>query len=142
MKVLRAKQQADFFKIVRIRTAVFVLEQQVNISIEQDKLDDTALHWFVESDQQEAIACCRGLVQDSQVVQLGRVAVLQNWRSQHVGRTLMLVVQQDCKQLGFKKVLVHAQAQVEGFYTSLGYTVVSEPFYEAGIKHLSMEKSL
>ena len=55
---------------------------------------------------------------------------------------MMREVENDPHLAKFKKIVVHAQAQVEGFYSSLGYTTVSEPFYEAGIKHVTMEKAL
>jgi len=63
MKLKLAQTQSDFFRIVRIRTAVFVEEQHVDIKIEQDAQDDTALHWLVEDDDGQAIACCRGLAE-------------------------------------------------------------------------------
>ena len=55
---------------------------------------------------------------------------------------MMREVENDPHLAKFKKIVVHAQAQVEGFYASLGYTTVSKPFYEAGIKHVTMEKAL
>ena len=61
MKTKFAETQADFFRIVRIRTEVFVIEQQVDLHIEQDQDDETALHWLVENEAGEAVACCRGL---------------------------------------------------------------------------------
>lgn len=60
MKTKFAETQADFFRIVRIRTEVFVIEQQVDLHIEQDQDDDTAMHWLVENEAGEAVACCRG----------------------------------------------------------------------------------
>ena len=73
MKTKFAETQADFFRIVRIRTEVFVIEQQVDLHIEQDQDDDTALHWLVENEDGEAIACCRGL-DFGEEIHLGRVA--------------------------------------------------------------------
>lgn len=141
MKARQAETQADFFRIVRIRSQVFVKEQQVDIQIEQDSADDTARHWLAENDSGEAVACCRGLPQGP-VMQIGRVAVLKDYRHQHVGALLMRGVEEDLRSSSFEKIVVHAQAQVEGFYASLGYITVSKPFYEAGIRHVTMEKKL
>ena len=55
---------------------------------------------------------------------------------------MMREIEKDPHLARFKKIVLHAQAQVEGFYASLGYTTVSEPFYEAGIRHVTMEKVL
>lgn len=139
MKLKLAQTQSDFFRVVRIRTAVFVEEQHVDIKIEQDAQDDTALHWLVEDDDGQAIACCRGLA-EGDVLQIGRVAVLKPVRGRHVGRFLMLGLEQDPALKPFSRLRVHAQIQVEGFYASLGYRTVSAPFEEAGILHVTMEK--
>ena len=56
MKTKFAETQADFFRIVRIRTEVFVIEQQVDLHIEQDQDDETALHWLVENEAGEALS--------------------------------------------------------------------------------------
>ena len=55
MKTKFAETQADFFRIVRIRTEVFVIEQQVDLHIEQDQDDETALHWLVENEAGERL---------------------------------------------------------------------------------------
>ena len=141
MKTKFAETQADFFRIVRIRTEVFVIEQQVDLHIEQDQDDDTAMHWLVENEAGEAVACCRGL-DFGEEIHIGRVAVLKSYRGQHVGALMMREIEKDPHLARFKKIVLHAQAQVEGFYASLGYTTVSEPFYEAGIRHVTMEKAL
>jgi len=40
------------------------------------------------------------------------------------------------------RCLLHAQQRVEGSYHTLGYRTVSEPFAEAGIPHVEMERAL
>ena len=136
-----ANTQSDFFQIVRIRTEVFVDEQKVDIHIEQDEHDDTALHWLVLDDHHQPVACCRGLVNNDEI-QIGRVAVLQSCRHQGIATKMLKDIEHDPHLQGMKRIVVHAQIQVREFYDQLDYRVISEPFYEAGIRHVTMEKSL
>ena len=136
-----AESQSDFFQIVRIRTEVFVDEQNVDIHIEQDENDDTALHWLVLDDHHHPAACCRGLI-DNDEIRIGRVAVLKPYRHQGIATQMMKDVEQDPHLQGLKRIVVHAQIQVKDFYDQLDYQVISKPFYEAGIQHVTMEKRL
>ena len=136
-----AQSQSDFFRIVRIRTAVFIDEQNVDIHIEQDEKDDTACHWLVLDEHRQPVACCRGLIHGDEI-QLGRVAVLKPYRHQGIATKMMKDIEKDPHLQGLKRIIVHAQIQVREFYDQLDYTVVSDPFYEAGICHVTMEKAL
>ncbi|MNN97524.1 putative N-acetyltransferase YjcF [compost metagenome] len=47
------------------------------------------------------------------------------------------------RELGLEASILDAQCQAENFYKKLGYEVIStEPFYDAGILHVRMQKML
>lgn len=140
MKIIIANTQKHFFQIMKIRSLVFVCEQGVDIQIEQDEADENATHWLVYNEFNQPIATCRSLIEEN-YVKIGRVAVLKNFRHQHIATQLMSSLAQ-YPPYASKILQVHAQAHAVDFYQKLGYTITSSPYFEAGIEHLSMEKQL
>ena len=47
----------------------------------------------------------------------------------------------DAQQAGFHAYMMHAQAHLERFYTTLGFTATDHRFEEAGIPHVQMVRS-
>ena len=46
------------------------------------------------------------------------------------------------RDLGYRKLCMHARKTALGFYEKLGYTVAGEEFLEVTIPHFTMEKAL
>ncbi|MNH80670.1 putative N-acetyltransferase YjcF [compost metagenome] len=128
-----------------IRKEVFVQEQKVPVDIEIDEFDvigPDSHHVLIELDGRYA-ATGRITYYKDNAAKIQRVAVRQEFRSHGIGRVLMLALEQMARDLGFEKAVLDGQCQAEGFYTRLGYKVISdEPFYDAGILHVRMEKKL
>lgn len=70
------------------------------------------------------------------------MAILPSYQGQNLGKLLLEDVIQFCQKQGFKRMVLHAQLTAKGFYDKLGFTCSGEEFEEAGIMHISMEKSL
>ena len=69
---------------------------------------------------------------------LERFAVLKKYRNKGVGKLLVRYIEQ---KIGCnKKIYLHAQEPVVGFYSTVGYQKVGEKFFEAGIPHWKMIK--
>lgn len=141
MKIKIANSQKDVFNCVRVRLNVFVGEQGVDFSLEQEKRDDEAIHYLVYNDEGEGIGTCR-LLEEEESVLLGRLAVLKAYRGKHIGESLLKAVEQDPTVLKKGKIILHAQLHAKGFYEKCGYRAVGEIFYEAGIAHVLMEKKI
>ena len=118
---------------VPIRYNVFVLEQQVPVTIEMDELDAVSTH-YVAFHGHQAIGTAR-ITPDFHI---GRVAVQQGWRSSGIGRMLMDAI---VKDLGDRDLHLNAQTAVEQFYKKLGFKAHGDTFMEAGIEHISMMRS-
>lgn len=140
MEIKKASTQKDFFGLVQLRTEVFVLEQKVDIQIEQDIKDFTAIHYIVW-DNNEAVGCLRILDEEEYAV-IGRVAVKKSRRKENIGYTLMRAIENDPFIKSKGKISLHAQRSAENFYIKCGYKIASEPYIEAGIEHVMMEKIL
>lgn len=140
MEIKKASTQKDFFGLVQLRTEVFVLEQKVDIQIEQDIKDFTAIHYIVW-DNNEAVGCLRILDEEEYAV-IGRVAVKKSRRKEKIGYALMKAIENDPFIKSKGKISLHAQRSAENFYIKCGYKIASEPYIEAGIEHVMMEKIL
>lgn len=124
-----------------IRQEVFIEEQKCPPEEEWDVYDEVSRHLigFVAG-QPIATARWRTAPYDGRAAaKLERFAILQPYRGRGYGRTLVRHVMDDARRAGFHTLILHAQAHLEEFYTSLGFTTVSkEWFMEAGIPHVLM----
>ena len=121
----------------RIRRRVFGGEQGVSDEHDRDPRDADAFHLLLIRDG-ETIGTAR-LLRDGTI---GRVALLPTARGHGLGRVLMAAVEGLARAQGIRRVHLHAQVQAIGFYERLGYQTHGEAFFEAGIRHAEMEKTL
>ena len=119
--------------LTSVRMAVFVEEQGVGRETELDGEDAGCRHFLAEDADGEPIGAAR-LVATGQI---GRMAVLADWRRRGVGAQLLAHAVAAARQDG-RQVFLHAQAQAVPFYERNGFKVVGGPFDEAGISHRKM----
>lgn len=129
-----ASWQQDNAALCQLRRKVFVEEQNVPEELEWDGLDAEALHLLAEDTQGQAIATAR-MLGDGHI---GRVAVLQPWRGQGVGKVLMQHLLELARQRGHHQVFLDAQVEALDFYRRLGFVAEGEVFMDAGIPHRHM----
>lgn len=120
-----------------IRYRVFIEEQKVPIELEWDEYDDSATH-FIACRDGETIACAR-LKSDGQI---GRMAVLKEYRSQGTGQQLLRLVLQTAANKNINEVYLHAQVSAIPFYEKQGFTAIGDIFFEADIPHREMFKKV
>ena len=126
----------------RLRTAVFVEEQRIPKELEWDAADATAVHAVAYNRLGRPLATGRLLTFEPGSSKVGRMAVDRMLRGGRLGRDVLHALMQAARERGDAEVVLHAQRSAEGFYARLGYTVLGEPFEEAGIPHVSMFKRL
>ena len=124
-----------------IRRAVFVIEQDVAPSLEWDDAETDATHLLLVADGRP-VGTARARLPDPQTVKAERVAVRRSARNEGWGRRLINAVERVGVTADASRCLLHAQQRVAEFYDKLGYQPISEPFEEAGIPHVKMERSL
>jgi len=71
---------------------------------------------------------------------IGRLAVLKEHREKGHGTCAVVALVDEAKRLGITRVFLGAQMQAVGFYEKLGFSTCGDPFLEAGIEHVEMEK--
>ncbi|PKM57618.1 MAG: GNAT family N-acetyltransferase [Firmicutes bacterium HGW-Firmicutes-3] len=119
-----------------IRYEVFTKEQGVDIQHERDFYDYFA-HHVVVMEGDLPVATGR-LIFTNEVFLLGRIAVLKNYRRKNYGDLVVRMLIDRAFSIGATEVEVHAQLSVQGFYEGIGFISIGEPFFEAGIEHITM----
>ncbi|WP_028545011.1 GNAT family N-acetyltransferase [Paenibacillus taiwanensis] len=144
-EIIEVKTQEQLDECIAIRKEVFVQEQNVPDEVEcdeYDSLDAPAFHVLLMIDGKYG-ATGRVKLIDEFTAKMQRIAVRKPFRGLGIGRTLMIGLEQIARAHGVEKCVLDGQCQAEGFYKSLGYETVSEePFYDADILHVRMEKKL
>lgn len=69
---------------------------------------------------------------------IGRMAVLKSHRGKGVGRKLLQHAIAGAEKLGAKRIYLHAQVAVIGFYEKSGFRCVGPVFEEGKIPHRKM----
>lgn len=141
MKLKYVDSQKDLVDCLRVRIEVFVKEQEIDIDLELDMEDATCKHFALINDDGKVIGTCR-LLDEGDVVHVGRVAVLKSERKNGAGKFMILEIEKVCKQLGYKKMVLGAQCSAIMFYEKCGFQAYGDLYLDADIDHRMMEKLL
>ncbi len=138
--IREADWPTDGNQLSNIRRIVFIVEQNVPKEEEWDGKDEDSWHWIATDQEDSPIGTAR-LLPDGQI---GRMAVLHEYRQFGVGAALLEAAVEKGRHLGFENVYLNAQTHALGFYERGGFTIdESQPeFMEAGIAHRRMTQVL
>jgi ElaA protein len=132
------------YAVLALRSAVFVVEQECAYQ-DPDGLDllDGTRHLIGMSGGDGIAAYARVLAPDANhpTPRIGRVIVSDRMRGQQLGRRLMERALVCCEEhWPGQPVELGGQAHLTGFYGSLGFRSVGEPYDEDGIRHVWMRR--
>src|SRR6476646_144748 len=134
---------ADLYAVVRLREAVFVVEQRCPYP-DADGRDPNAWHLLGWSDigrERRLVAYARVFEAGVRYVEasMGRIVTAPEVRGTGLGRVL---VEEGLRRLDSlapgQPVKIAAQQRLEKFYAGFGFTPVSAPYDEDGIRHVDM----
>jgi predicted GNAT family N-acyltransferase len=134
--VRTVSSKSELKRAFAIRLRVFVKEQGVPQEIELDRDDARAMH-LLAIDSGKAVGTARIAMRRGNA-KIGRMAVLKSYRRKGVGTRLLKRAVQMARRSGAKKIYLHAQVPVIGFYENLNFRCVGPVFDEAGIPHRKM----
>lgn len=132
----------EYHQITQARERVFYLEQHVSC-LDADDIDPHCTYLYVEQAGQ-IIGFLRmipaGIAYEE--VSIGRVLVCDEFRREGICRKMMQTAI-DYIQASWRTshIKISAQAYLVDFYKSLGFTLISEAYLEAGITHYKMLRS-
>jgi predicted GNAT family N-acyltransferase len=124
-------------EIRRIRNDVFTDEQGIAEAIDFDGQDPDALHVLVAYGGKN-VGTGR-MLSDGHI---GRLAVLQEVRGRGLGARAVLALVEEAERIGLNRVYLGAQMHAVGFYERLGFAIYGQPYTEADIEHIHMERFL
>jgi predicted GNAT family N-acyltransferase len=134
--VKRVSSEKQLAQAYAIRIRVFVREQGVPRAIELDDDDCTAMH-FLATVGTRAVGTAR-VVMHRGAAKIGRMAVLKSYRRRGVGTKLLRRAILAARRMSARKIYLHAQVAVAGFYQRMNFLSVGPVFDEAGIAHRKM----
>lgn len=137
LKVEIVKWIDGYAPLSMIREKVFIEEQKVTPQLEWDGKDEEAIHFLAYQDE-KAIGCARAFVIENHM-QLGRMAVLKEYRNNGIGSFLIEKAITTAKLNQLSKISISAQCHAIDFYKKFGFEVTSEIYLDAGISHQDME---
>ena len=123
-------------QLKNIREKVFIQEQKVTPQLEWDDMDEKAIHFLVFNDK-AAIGCARAIVIKDHM-QLGRMAVLKEYRGQGIGGALIEKAVTTAKLNQLSAIYISAQCHAIDFYKKFGFEVTSDIYLDAEIPHRDM----
>lgn len=145
---------AEVYEILKSRFAVFVLEQGIRY-LDEDNIDLTATHLALHrkglvvayarlfedfSDNPPQYDATGRPIATPRVLRAGRMLTTEHGKG--YGRTIILHLIEEAKRQGADILRIHAQMDAVPFYRHFRFAKVGEPFEEAGIQHIVMERKL
>ncbi|MCW8853327.1 MAG: GNAT family N-acetyltransferase [Gammaproteobacteria bacterium] len=135
-KIIKTSWKEDRQALSQVRRKVFIEEQKVPEELEWDEFDETSHHVLALDSQNNPIGTGR-IKPDGQI---GRMAVLKNWRNKSVGKAILEELLKIAIRSNYPETYLHAQLTAIKFYEKSGFIVNSDEFMDAGIPHKTMIK--
>ena len=136
--VTEDRERKDAFAV---REAVFVDEQQIEISLEFDGLDDDAHHLLARYEGKPVGTLRLRSIADG-IAKIERVAVMKEARGRSIGAALIDAALDHLRSLDYREATLHAQTYAIDFYAKHGFIAHGEDFDEDGIPHRAMSLDL
>lgn len=133
---------ADLYAILRLRSDVFVVEQDcVFLDLDDRDHEPSAEHLWLD-DGAGVTAVLRLLHEGGTTWSIGRIAARADVRRAGVGAQLVRAGLERLRELGAEHVQIGAQAQLRDWYARLGFAQHGPRYLEDGILHLPMSRTL
>lgn len=131
----------DLYRILQERFEVFACEQKITCENEFDGKDKDCIHIYAK-DGDKIAAYLRILPKGigyEDAPGIGRVLVKREYRGYGLGRVVLrAAIKYIEENFNDKKIKLSSQAYIKSLYESVGFSVVSDEYEEAGIPHVKM----
>ena len=133
----------ELYQILRLRTEVFVVEQNC-VYQDLDNKDQKAIHIYYKENN-EIVAYTRIFKSGDYYKNpsIGRVVVSKKNRGKELGKKIMIYsIEFIKKNIKGEKIELSAQKYLDKFYKELGFYKKGEDYLEDGIPHQRMIKEI
>ncbi len=132
----------ELYKILRLRSEVFVVEQQSAYQ-DCDGKDPLSFHFMGWNDN-ELIAYTRLIpkgISYPDAASIGRVVIARSFRRKNIGKQLIAKSLEEIEVLfGEVPLKISAQFYLIRFYESFSFKSIGNVYLEDGIEHIAMKK--
>ncbi len=139
VKTFNELENSELYQILRLRSEVFVVEQNC-VYQDMDNKDQKAIHIYYK-EKNNIIAYTRILKSGDyyENPSIGRVLVSEKNRGKELGKKIMRKSIEYIKDnLNEKRIELSAQKYLDKFYKELGFYKKGEEYLEDGIPHQKM----
>lgn len=133
-----ADYKADFKDLRAVRDSVFIIEQHIPADLEQDDKDPLSHHVIARDNHHNPVGTGRLTPKG----QIGRIAVLHQWRNQGVGQSLLRALIEKAQKQGLNQITLETPASASGFFQKFGFIGEGEAFNVAGNEFQRMSMTL
>ncbi|HTF30316.1 MAG TPA: GNAT family N-acetyltransferase [Flavitalea sp.] len=131
----------EYLQMVQLR--IDILRKPLGLYFTPEELEKEKDEILIGAfEEEKMLGCCMLIKSDPSTVRMRQMAVLNNLQGKGIGRALMQFAENIARDLGYKKLTMHARVTAVGFYEKLGYSVVGKQFIEVTLPHHTMEKLL
>ncbi len=142
IKTFEELSKRELYEILKLRCAVFVVEQNCPYQDIDGRDDFEGVHVFLEEDG-EVLAYLRAYYPEGEQEQLRIGRVISAKRGIGLGAKVVEAGIRCAKeQLHAKRIYIEAQCYAVGFYEKFGFAICGEEFLEDGIPHVGMMLAL
>lgn len=131
----------EYQQMVDLR--LLLLRKPLGLHFTQDELakeiKDIHIGFF---EDKKIEGCCMLTEVAPKTLRLRQMAVISGLQGKGIGRSIMQFAENVSRDMGYRKITMHARKNAVGFYEKLGYKISGEEFIEVTIPHYVMEKLL
>jgi ElaA protein len=139
LKAYKELSVDELYETLKLRCAIFVIEQNCNYQDMDDKDQDSYHLLGYEGKQLAAYARLLPKGLSYKEASIGRVVVYQDFRKKGSGVELMKKAIEETKRLFHtNEIVISAQCYLERFYSNLGFKIEGESYLEDDIPHVKM----
>lgn len=132
----------EYDEAVALRTEVLRKPLGLEFSVEQLSKEWADIHLAAFDGVGKIVGILLLTPLDDSRVKMRQVAVDIALQKKGVGAAMVKRSEELAREMGFKKIELHAREVAVPFYLKLDYTIVGDIFEEVGIPHFKMEKML
>lgn len=131
----------EYRQMVQLR--MDILRKPLGLTLTEAELEKEKSEVLIGAfEEEKMLGCCMLIKEGEGTVRLRQMAVLNNLQGKGIGRALMIFAENIARDMGYKRLTMHARKTALGFYEKLGYKVCSDEFMEVTLPHFVMEKNL
>ena len=120
-----------------------LLRKPLGITFSKEELEKEKDNILIGAfDDDDILGCCMLVEQDSKIVKLRQLAVLNTLQGKGVGTAILQFAENLARDRGYKTITMNARKNTVDFFEKLGYKVEGDEFIEITIPHYKMDKEL